>query len=52
MVLLFWNSYKNEKNYLLWFNIINEFFLYIEIYLFDIWNKVFVFYEEMYFVLI
>ncbi|MGN4424850.1 dynamin family protein [Bacillus cereus group sp. MYBK30-1] len=47
-----WNSYKNEQNYLLWLNTINEFFLHIEIHSSDIWDKISSLYEETYFELI
>ncbi|HDR7891892.1 TPA: dynamin family protein [Bacillus toyonensis] len=47
-----WNSYKNEQNYLLWLNTINEFFLHIEIHPSDIWDKISSLYEETYFELI
>ncbi|XLP20303.1 dynamin family protein [Bacillus toyonensis] len=47
-----WNSYKNEQNYLLWLNTINEFFLHIEIYSSEIWGKISSLYEETYFELI
>ncbi|PIE96563.1 dynamin family protein [Bacillus fungorum] len=52
MVSSLWNSYKDEQNYLLWLNTINEFFLHIEIHSSDIWNKVSALYEETYFALI
>ncbi|MEC2478434.1 GTP-binding protein, partial [Bacillus cereus] len=52
MVSALWNSYKDEPNYLLWLNTINEFFLHIEIHSSDIWNKVSALYEETYFTLI
>ena len=52
MVSSLWNSYKDEPNYLLWLNTINEFFLHIEIHSSDIWNKVSALYEETYFTLI
>ncbi|MEX3623171.1 dynamin family protein [Viridibacillus arvi] len=47
-----WHSYKNEQNYLLWLQTINEFFLQIEIHSSDIWNKISSLYEETYFELI
>lgn len=52
MVSSLWNSYRNEQNYLLWLNTINEFFLHIEIHSSDIWNKISSLYEETYFALI
>ncbi|MEC3420122.1 GTP-binding protein, partial [Bacillus cereus] len=52
MVSSLWNSYKNEQNYLLWLNTINEFFLHIEIESSDIWDKISSLYEETYFALI
>ncbi|WP_433770127.1 dynamin family protein [Bacillus wiedmannii] len=52
MVSSLWNSYKNEQNYLLWLNTINEFFLHIEIHSSDIWDKISSLYEETYFALI
>ncbi|MGE7924034.1 dynamin family protein [Viridibacillus arvi] len=47
-----WHSYKNEQNYLLWLQTINEFFLQIEIHSSDIWDKISSLYEETYFELI
>lgn len=52
LVSSLWNSYRNEQNYLLWLNTINEFFLHIEIHSSDIWNKISSLYEETYFALI
>ena len=47
MVSSLWNSYKDEQNYLLWLNTINEFFLHIEIHSSDIWNKVSAFTKKL-----
>ncbi len=52
MVSSLWSSYKNEQNYLLWLNTINEFFLHIEIHASDIWDKISSLYEETYLELI
>lgn len=47
-----WHSYKDEQNYLLWLNTINEFFIHIEIHSSDIWDEISSLYEETYFELI